>query len=264
MSLQNRSGNRIMEYLTSGLEDGQARCLQSRTRSESEITNGIVITGFRDKRHKVKRKPIVIISNISPNEFSIQRGRNKPNCVHFYANNMGNVDRVDQALLEVLSTRGFRSWKRKMIHYFFILAAQNAWRWSQSFTAIPVPFRHFMHRLAWGLIGEAKKQDIIAAIILARSVPIKICKIEHTGVKRICSQCRNSKTPYRCGCLEKHVHPGCWNAWHNAQQNTVLETFIPQRRPGISDTVLRRFWNWIISLHMVFKFILLVIAVLQK
>lgn len=256
MSLENMSSNKIIQILTSNLDDLEAKCIQSKLPGRRTLTNPITITAFRDARHTTKRKPVIIISNTSKSEFSVRKGKPKPNSVHFYAQNMGYVDHVDQAVLQVLSKRGYRCWKRKIIHYLFVLAAQNAWRWFQLFRGRKIQFVDFLDILAWELLGEEKEGEVKAKIWLGESLPFKICVVQKLDNEYSnCAHCRKSETPYICGCQNAPVHPDCWNGWHERHQNRIQEQLIPARRPGMTTRILNALWNWLAALNMLILFI---------
>ena len=245
LSLKNTAGNYLIKGLTTNLDERQARDIESKDEDVGEYVNRVAITSFRQVRTKKnldrkgkKRKPITLISNILPSEFTEEKNRWKPAIVHFYAYNMGFVDHVDRCYLSLWRRRAYRSWKVKLIHFFIFIAMQNAWRWYCSLRNENVKLYEFCSMLGRGLLGEEKLAKMELKRIVDRLTPDFHCRPVYTNQRHLCVECRRSRTTILCACTNDPVHIHCRDDHHQRQREMAARRLAHNRlRAALNEVV---------------------------
>lgn len=248
MAVKMNTNDLLINFLISDLEDGEARSFEMKGETPHAHLNPLRITAFRQKRKKTKRKPVIIIDNATTCCFEDRGGKLKPNSVHFYASNMGNVDHADQSILGLLSKRGHRSWKVKILHWLMMLVVHNSWRMFVHHTGKDISMKEYCSILIWGLLGEKKEEEIRNSIQLYQKLPITFCPIRKAVRKRKCVECKRSNTPYSCACAPGHLHPNCYQRYHEKK----IADLQPASSPAQSRNVFYGLWKRMIPILSTF------------
>jgi hypothetical protein len=168
----------------------------------------MTLVTFKDQgKNGKERKAFHLISNMYGPRPSGEPGREmRPSVVMHYNAYMGSVDRVDQTILNYFESRSLKSWKLRLFHHVIHQCIQNARVIFENVYETTIPKRKFMEMLVPKLMGSKYTTFVQSC---APQPPLKYHSISGNHSLRVCTECGDGRTSYKCDCDMKPRHPVC-------------------------------------------------------
>jgi hypothetical protein len=203
------NAERLLAYFAKDLDSGYCRVAQNLLpKQHRRRANRMTLVTFKDQgKNGKERKAFHLISNMYGPRPSGEPGREmRPSVVMHYNAYMGSVDRVDQTILNYFESRSLKSWKLRLFHHVIHQCIQNARVIFENVYETTIPKRKFMEMLVPKLMGSKYTTFVQSC---APQPPLKYHSISGNHSLRVCTECGDGRTSYKCDCDMKPRHPVC-------------------------------------------------------